>query len=330
MKKLAVVFLLSGLLFSCETDFETIAPWRETMVVYGLLNPFDNVQYIRISKAYLGEGNALQMGQISDSIYYADVLQVKLERFVNNQYVEGQLLSRIDTIPKESGTFAAPYQVIYAYTLGVPSSTQNDGSEYRLTITNTQTGNVVTAKTKIIESFSVLRPISQATYKFNTSLGLTWRMNVSDQAKIYGVRQKINYIEVNTITNDTVKKSIDWFIGDKVVAQGQTELLFPFESNELYRLLGDNIDVDPDKTRRLDFNPIDVYIAAGTEDLYTYMQVSEENTGIIQDKPPFTNIENGIGLFTSRNFRKITIQLHPDTYAALDTSDYTKNLNFTH
>ena len=36
------------------------------------------------------------------------------------------------------------------------------------------------------------------------------------------------------------------------------------------------------------------------EDLYTYMAVNEPFEGIVQERPVFTNINNGIGLFSCR------------------------------
>lgn len=332
MKKISFIIVLSAFLAGCSTDFETIAPWKETMVVYGLLNPNDSIQYIRISKAYLGEGNALVMAQQGDSIYYGDVLDVKMDRILNNGVVESHALIRLDTVPKDAnGVFVAPYQEVYAYTYSLHPSSNNDGSIYKITITNRVTGNVVTASTKLIENYLISSPNSVSPYKFNSPLGLTWKITSSKFGRIYGVTQKINYVEVNTITNDTAVYSLDWMLTDKIsIPDVEGEIRFPFVSSDLYRILGDNIAVDPNKTRHLAANPVDVYLSAGTEELYTYMQVTQENTGIVQDRPLYTNIENGIGLFTCRNTRKISVNLHPDAYAALDTSIYTKDLNFTH
>lgn len=332
MKKISFIILLSASLSGCSTDFETIAPWKETMVVYGLLNPNDSIQFIRISKAYLGEGNALIMAGQGDSIYYGDVLDVKMERIRNNGVVESHALIRIDTVPKDTpGVFFAPYQEVYAYPYSLHPSSTNDGSVYKLTITNRVTGNVVSASTELIENFPVASPNSVSPYKFNNPLGLSWKLTSSERGRIYGVSHKINYAEINTITGDSFVYSLDWRLTDKIsIPEVEAEIRFPFVSTDLYRILGGNISVDADKRRRLAPNPIDVYISAGTEELYTYMQVTQENTGIIQDKPLYTNIENGIGLFTSRNVRKISVTMHPEAYAALDTSEYTKNLNFAY
>ena len=46
MKNYLLIFFIAIILGSCETDFDTSAPWKEVMVVYGMVNPNDAVQYI--------------------------------------------------------------------------------------------------------------------------------------------------------------------------------------------------------------------------------------------------------------------------------------------
>ena len=48
------------------------------------------------------------------------------------------------------------------------------------------------------------------------------------------------------------------------------------------------------------FSTIDLVMTVGTEDLNTYIQVNEPLSTINQQRPLFTNIENGLGLFSSR------------------------------
>ena len=48
------------------------------------------------------------------------------------------------------------------------------------------------------------------------------------------------------------------------------------------------------------FEGIDLVMTVGTEDLNTYIQVNEPLSTINQQRPLFTNIENGLGLFSSR------------------------------
>jgi len=71
LKRWHFIFLLPVLFInSCKTDFDIIAPYKETTVVYGLLDPDTSVQYIKINKAFLGEGDALVMAQQMDSTNY--------------------------------------------------------------------------------------------------------------------------------------------------------------------------------------------------------------------------------------------------------------------
>ena len=44
------------ILFSgCDNEVDINADWKETIVVYGLLNPNDSIQYIKVNKAFLNE-----------------------------------------------------------------------------------------------------------------------------------------------------------------------------------------------------------------------------------------------------------------------------------
>ena len=52
----------------------------------------------------------------------------------------------------------------------------------------------------------------------------------------------------------------------------------------------------------------------GTQDLKTYIDVNEPITGIVQERPQFTNINNGIGLFSSRYTREyVNLPLSPES-----------------
>lgn len=78
MSKLWKLLVICFSLWSCNNEIKIAAPWKETIVVYGLLDPAASVNYIRIQKAFLDpEGNAFQFVQINDSIYPTN-LEVKL------------------------------------------------------------------------------------------------------------------------------------------------------------------------------------------------------------------------------------------------------------
>ena len=108
MKKIYLILSVFAIVFTaCETDFDVNATWEEVTVVYGLLDAGDGkeLQQIKISKAFLGEMDALQMAQYADSINFdPNDLDVKIVRIRNNGNTD--TISLVDsTIIRESGIF---------------------------------------------------------------------------------------------------------------------------------------------------------------------------------------------------------------------------------
>jgi len=78
MKYLSIILfsiILFGGVQSCSTDVDINAPWKDITVVYGLLNQNDNIHYIKVNKAFLGDASAYEMAAISDSVNYQDIIE---------------------------------------------------------------------------------------------------------------------------------------------------------------------------------------------------------------------------------------------------------------
>ncbi len=329
MKKLTIFILtLSGIFSSCSTDFDINAPYKETMVIYGLLNTLDTAQYIRISKAYLGEGNALIMAQQPDSINYADILDVKMERVLDGLVLETFPLYRTDTIPKDDGIFAAPYQVYYRTNHPIA----DDGSQYRLIVKNNNTGNTATSLTRIVGDVFQDSPIA-TNVDFSTRFYITVRFRPGDNSKVSDLVIRFHYTETDTLGN-TSQHFVDWNFPEQSYSNAAgTELEFKYFRPDFFELLGNKIPHTPGIVRRIDnlapgYLPIEFRFIVGSEDLYTYEQLTNPGSGVVQDRPLFTTVENGVGLFTSRLIHSEFRNLSVNTIAALDTSEFTRDLNF--
>ena len=77
MKKL-FFFLLSiifvgSFLTSCNEDVDLIGDFQETAVVFSLLDKSDTLHYVKINRAFIGPGNALDIAQIPDSNYFNQI-----------------------------------------------------------------------------------------------------------------------------------------------------------------------------------------------------------------------------------------------------------------
>lgn len=299
MNKLLISLCLLCLsLSSCKTDVDLLAPYKEVMVIYGVLDPTDSVQYIRINKAFLGEGNAYTFAQVADSFQYADVLDVKLERYKNNNFAGAINLERFEGPPLKDGIFASAPNYLYR-TTGLDSIYQD--SEYKLVVTNTQTGNVVTSKTVIVSKVgSITNPAS-----FQTAVDFAdpdnqfiAKFTRGNNAKYYDLNMRFNYYETEIANpSNTQIKSVFFRVnGVEYLSNNSLEIAVPYSA--FYSSLKRTIPVDPLVTRTA--RSVDLIWVGGAEELYTYYQVNRPPTGINQSIPQYTNIDGGIGIFSSK------------------------------
>ena len=112
--KFLLLFVSTLFIAACDNTLDVTDNWSETPVVYGLLNPNTPVNYIRLQRAYLGEGNAYLMGQNPDSIYYdTNLVSVRLLRNKNNVVIDTIAMQVVTTIEKEEGVFVEAPHVLY-------------------------------------------------------------------------------------------------------------------------------------------------------------------------------------------------------------------------
>lgn len=302
MKKIYLFLSIFAIVFTaCEADFDVNAEWEETTVVYGLLDAGKYLQKIKISKAFLGKMDAMQMAQYADSINFdSGELDVKIVRAKNNGNTDTIILNEA-LISREGGDFN---DSIMIYTFD-NDNFLNSNSEYELLIENNFTGNSVSSITNIISGFdfdNVFRS-SQAfqfglynngDYSLST---ITWD-DSNDNGSIYQLDLVINYKDSNVLSG--VVSSEQLVFSQPLVDDKKTNMRIEGES--FFNFLRLNIEKDDTKVRY--FNSIDLVMTVGSDDLDTYIKVNKPITGIVQERPQFTNINNGIGLFSSR-FTKI-------------------------
>ena len=326
MKKITFLFLLSSILFSsCETDFTVNADWKEVTVVYGLLDQSQEKQYIRINKAFLGNENAYVMASVADSINYnPNNLEVKIEKLsASGNVLATKILT--DTIMfKEDGLFSVEENIIYVFDT---DNFLNEEKEYKLTITNKNSGNIISSQTKLIHNLSLMSAFNNSAYKmgFYSQTGdfsnTTIEWTHSKNAAIYQMTLFVSYTEYGA---DTIVKTVQK-VYPIIEYDGNPNMSQQITGEEFFNLLAYNIPSSTTVNRRI--NNLDVLFSVGTADLNTYINLNEPPTGIVQERDLFTNIDGGIGLFTARyNKMQENIFLTTTTKEAIAT--YLDSLNF--
>ena len=71
------------------------------------------------------------------------------------------------------------------------------------------------------------------------------------------------------------------------------------DAQELLIHIENNID-DNNLAQARRFKDIDLVFNVGSSQLRTYITINEPSSSIVQERPGYTNITNGIGIFSSR------------------------------
>jgi hypothetical protein len=314
-----LIILLAGLFSSCETDFDVTADYEDVTIVYGLLDPGDSVHYIKINKAFLGEGNLLDYAAIEDSNTYQNELSVKLIELNGSDVVREFMLDTTTVYNKEDGVFYHPKQTVY--TTGEDNKVfLSEDYTYKIRIENPALNKVITAETELIKDFSIIKPAINSLFYPTIHIPnnendneISWYS--AEYGKLYQVVIYFKFYEVDN-SGDSTLRTLRWnkFTTAKSMDDDGGELMREqFQNNSFYDFVEANVPYeDQEKENEVSVRHaewINFEITVASEDFNTYVEVYKPSSSLNQYTPEFTNIENGIGLFTSR-FSK-TRELHP-------------------
>jgi len=340
---------------SCNDDFPLNADWSDITVVYGLLNQSDSVQYLKINKAFLGELDATEMAKDADSVQYSKTIDVHLVEYqlrdnnLNPYYNEnwketGTIITLEPTneIAKDStdsygnpGVFGTQLNILYKTNYKIKS-----GYKYKLEITIPGKEELVSSETFMINDFSVTTPPSTSTaYQVHMEYGYTDNKKpfsaewyVATFGKIYQAVLRFNYMEIDG--TDTTWQYADILYQDQVYQY--LRLPSDVRSEKMYQKMGgidffqslaEKIPVKEGVKRKA--GKLDFYFYVGGDNLNTYLNVSDASSAYGQEKPEYSNISNGVGIFDCR-YRYVVKdkQLSDAAIDVLAQGDLTKQLNF--
>lgn len=340
IQKSLLYTLLLVFTISCENEVDVSADWEEIAVVYGALNPTDDTNYLRINRAFLDENeSALRYIDNPDSLYF-ESLEVYLDEFRNNSYtktISASLVNGEDFgLSKDSGFFYSESNPLYQITDKIQASTFINDYTYSLTVRNPLTGYTCSGLTLSNGKPEVTNPVSENSPR-------TVFPRATDDHNIYVSFKEGKHVRAYTIemiirveefkTSDPSSSTvipIKW----NLVNGGRTRRLSGFEeaiylvpSSSFFATISSALTADTSLSRRLVDYDINFY--GISEDFSTYLSVTSPSIGIIQKKPEFTNLTNGLGIFTSRHITRFDNQkFDAQTTVEMQLSEFTDYLNF--
>jgi hypothetical protein len=244
------------------------------------------------------------MAKIEDSSVYVNGLLASIEEWENGSFIKSYQLDTITIKDKEEGVFYNPYQIIY-FTPYEPVTSRT--YLLKISVNNKE----VTAYTNLVNDFSITRP-SAGSNSIQFTKGQEGKIEWSSAVygKRYEVVIRIKYKEALLDSPDTVYTYVDWDMGTQKSAdnKGGEDMLVAYSNDGFYTFISNQIPYkDPAEESNVKeryTNNVDVIIAVAADELNTYMEVNEPSNSIVQDRPEFTNISDGTGIFSSR-YKKI-------------------------
>jgi hypothetical protein len=282
------LFLFSSLLLlftRCSTDVDIYADYKDITIVYGILDKADDTVWLKITKAYQGQGNALYFARIPDSNNYPYKLDVTLTGIKNGNEIQQLVFDTMtihNKLPGDS-VFYFPDQLMY---YAVPSQPLNDKALYRLVIKKKD--GEVKAETPLVSDFAITKP---AGYKINFTANSEIACNSSQNGKRYEFKFTFFYRELLQGTTDTLNKSISWDLGvakSEHTSEGYTVAL-PYLGEQFFNVLNTKLEKDPSLTRWA--GKVVVTVACGSQNLDTYLEINNAANTFMNELPQFTNLE---------------------------------------
>lgn len=328
MKKqfLMGVVVSLGLLFSmsgCDNEVDINADWKEILVVYGLLDPLDSVQYIKVNKAFLNENeNALKVAQNPDSLFLKDA-RVTLLHINSGKLIE---LQRVNEIPKQPGVFAQDPNYLYKTTEPIL-----ENEPYKLVVESSLTGQKIQAVTWTLKKARIEAPFKSSNPTFSLGAKFIVISYVPGwNSYAYDIKMRVKIDEFNRRDTSFIQtRDLTWNVITNYVVQRNTTaaVLHQIERESFMQFLASSLDTSRAIVRR--FKHVSVEYYGGSQNLIDYISVNEPSIGIVQKTAEYSNIEGGMGLFGSRCRQEIgTSNFEPASVGILQNNKLTAPLNF--
>lgn len=348
MPRTLSILAACALLTACSTDLDINADYKNITVVEGLLNMRDSLHFIRINKGFLGDGDALVYAQVQDSNEWnADAFDYRQVVRRRNGQVLGTFPLR-DTIlnDREPGTFYSPDQHLYYFKDdfldSIALNTGNGSIFYKLHLDDESDysvelgikGEAISATTSIVSDFSFQSADQSTQQDINLMNGseygafeLNW--NSGPNSKRYVVDYRFNYSEVrNGVEGE--RKSFTRRIATVVkrttsISEAMSATL---EGRRFFEDVASAVTADASVQQRK-FYGIDFIVSVANDEFHTYLTLTEPVSGIIEDRPTYSNITNGYGILGSRYVKEILgKRLRASSLNELADGDITGSLIF--
>jgi len=324
--RLLLVFFTALVWQSCSTELDVNAPYRETKVLYGILDPTLPFQTIRIGRGFLSEGrSAKDIAKNSPDSSLFDPANLEVTLFEIKQQNSGRFDTTLnvnlypDTITNKelNGDFFAPEQLVFRTTnIQLDTLTRSDLIYYLIRVKNKISGNVSEAITRIpgrelnIRNWAAIGPDDDGPFSLDFGSRKPTKIGVNKSLNTQVIQLSLNW-KVRVITEtDTLEEIWKMSSGMEDDIPGDLKEIV-FGAGQLWNFIqGELTKRGNDKVISRKFLPSEMEVYAGNKDYNNYRIVNGNYNAITQSQPVYSNLSNGaLGIFCARNKRRYVVSL---------------------
>lgn len=347
IRKTLLVLITLASIVSCDNDLDIIAEWKDIPVVYGVLNAQDSVHYVKLNKAFLGQGDVMSMAQEFDSLQYNQEevgLRLIEYRQTAGQYIESKSIEMepTDEFVKPDGIFSSPDQIIYKSDASLNNERYYSAQVYDKSLDTVIASNLIPID--VLSPIQIIKPnpASALNLVSNGNYPITVEWSPTEGADLYELKIRFHYVEQQIANlSDTVHKYIDWNFPYRLPTSSITSESISLDAEQFLNFLAVNIDENPNVYRQvkgmqisqtsLSHACLDITLMAAGQNLSTYILLNQNSNSIVVDRPEYSNIDNGIGVLSSRSFNVLEgIKINNFSNDEIAFNEITKHLNFAY
>ncbi len=318
---LAGILSISVLFHSCTEEIDLYASHESVPVVYALLDPDYDTQYIRVGQSFFYQGK--------DSILDSPKLTYLDEDFeLYITYPDNLGSNKIvwfepfTGLVRDSGMFAKEQLQIFSARLEILNNTV-----YKLYLHLKESGKIVYGElTSFSQKFTVIDPLDVQYRTINIYSGEDFYFRFAPVSKraVYQAFLTFNYEDLTSGISEkhSLEFPLDIFFGEE---NDNIFVAKRLSGENFLRDIGQRIQAKPGVIRRplgLDF-----YMSAGGEELYYLIKSANSQFGF--SAMSNTNLDNGVGVFSTLSHKTIqNIPLSEHSIDSLAYSQYTRHLGF--
>ncbi len=332
--------ILSILVLSCSSEFEPHIFAKPNPVVYGVINPQDSLYQIRLSKSFIGPGDAYDYAKIPDSIYY-DNARV----FLESRNFSGKVIDNVELFPFEiearnSGIFAQTPNIVYQTDFKSirlrPEILAQDGIAFEvdlfLLVQLPGQEELIESNTRLKSEPGIINPKGnfRKVYFFGeVPFFMEWVH--TDPDTYFEIKVVMRYREI--LEYEERDAEAHWILTGIQLNEhsfpggSRTIYTYHFRPENFYSQVRAAIPVDPEVRGRA-IRSVDFIILTSDGAIKNYNEID-----MIADDyrgASYTNIINGLGLFSSYNTKGVYDQLLGQRELdSLADGTYTHHLNFS-